>query len=226
MADTVLCAAPGCDKPARKNRWQACSAHEARMRRGGSFDPRQPRKTIAQLLEGRTSIGRWSVIGEGEPYRRRTTDGSRHPSGVKRTALCRCECGTERSIPVHTLKQGTSRHCGCRNGENNADLHGTHLMTGTPEHRTWSHMKERCSNPNSQDWPAYGGRGIVVCDRWRDSFEAFYADMGPRPLGTSIDRTDNDGNYEPGNCRWADKWQQAANKPSRKGVPRNQPTPR
>lgn len=85
-------------------------------------------------------------------------------------------------------------------------------MSGAPEYRTWAKMKERCSNPNSKDWPLYGGRGISVCDRWRDDFEAFYADLGPRPQGHSIDRIDPNGNYAPGNCRWADDRIQGQNK--------------
>jgi hypothetical protein len=90
--------------------------------------------------------------------------------------------------------------------------HGlTHGMTRTPEHRTWSGIKTRCTNPRSALWKHYGGRGITMCERWRVSFEAFYADMGPRPRNGSIERLDNDGPYAPENCVWIDRWQQQRN---------------
>lgn len=86
-------------------------------------------------------------------------------------------------------------------------------MTGSPEYSTWKNMRQRCFNPKATKFECYGGRGITVCDRWRYSFLAFYADMGPRPtLAHSIDRYPNgDGNYDPGNCRWATQLEQMAN---------------
>ena len=212
MASPSLCSAPGCENPARQNRYNACSKHEARMRRGGSFEPRQPKQTLSQLLGGRAEIGHWTIIAEGEPYHRKTADGSPHHLGVQRTALCRCDCGVVRNVSIQTLKKGASHHCGCRNGEKNADLHGTHLMSKTSEYRAWAKMKERCRNPNNKDWHNYGGRGIRVCDSWVDDFEVFYADMGPKPSRShSIDRIDVNGNYEPGNVRWATKSEQMQN---------------
>lgn len=86
-----------------------------------------------------------------------------------------------------------------------------HGMSYDPTYRTWSGMKARCRNKKNPNYPQYGGRGITVCARW-DSFENFLADMGRRPLGTTIDRRDSDGNYEPSNCRWATHLEQMANK--------------
>lgn len=88
-----------------------------------------------------------------------------------------------------------------------------HPKPRSPERRSWYHMKERCKNPNSKDYPQYGGRGISVCARWDESFANFIADMGQRPSDRhSLDRIDVNGNYEPSNCRWADALEQARNK--------------
>lgn len=121
---------------------------------------------------------------------------------------CICDCGETKITTIGRLSFGTVKSCGCMSDINK----GTHRMSKTPEYRAWAHMKGRCYDKNDRFYHEYGLRGIAVCDRWINSFENFYEDMGDRPEGMSIDRKDNDGNYEPGNCRWATNHQQARNR--------------
>jgi hypothetical protein len=125
--------------------------------------------------------------------------------GRHRVALCRCDCGVTKEVSADAIRAGRQRSCGCAR-----TVHG---MSGTPEYRTWANLIDRCTNPCSKSYDRYGGRGIRVCDRWRASFEAFLADVGPRPSAKhSIDRyPDNDGHYEPGNVRWATRTEQQRN---------------
>jgi len=105
------------------------------------------------------------------------------------------------------------RHEGYNSGEDNAQFtHGHTVGKFSPEYHSWASMIQRCTNENRVAWEYYGGRGIRVCDAWLRSFEVFFADMGPRPLGTSLDRINGDGNYEPNNCRWATKEEQSKNR--------------
>jgi len=130
----------------------------------------------------------------------------------KRFYECKCECGRIGLVISHSLTSGRSGSCrSCSKLGHVARL--THGLRHTPEYNSWAGMKQRCTNPKHHKFPNYGGRGIRICERWLHSFESFLDDMGRRPTNMhSIERLDNDGNYEPSNCVWADKSKQARNR--------------
>lgn len=145
------------------------------------------------------------------------------PSGRKGVYyLCDCRCGNTKIVSYSNLTCGHTRSCGCisrelssKRAEQNLTGRTTHGMKGTKEYNAYYHMKSRCYNKNNEQYPYYGGRGITVCDRWKDSFENFYADMGPSPSKKhTVDRKNSNGNYEPANCRWATRLVQSRNRGS------------
>ena len=145
--------------------------------------------------------GRWTVLSE-------------HPTrqNRKRMFLCRCDCGTVSVVASGNLKSGISKSCGCYGRERTHEakfMHGRNSSDRT--YRIWSAMRARCNDKSHVNYPRYGGRGIKVCERWND-FRVFLLDMGEAPLGLSIDRIDNNCDYEPENCRWTTTEEQSRNR--------------
>ena len=129
-----------------------------------------------------------------------------------RKAVMLCFCGRKFITRITGLLNGNCKSCGCLQKHKLRIQSMRHNMSSSPEYTSWEAMKERCSNPNKKQYKDYGGRGIKVCDEWLD-FRNFYKDMGNKPdKKYSIERINNDGNYESSNCRWASKYDQERNK--------------
>lgn len=125
---------------------------------------------------------------------------------------CCCECGNVIIARINNIKSGNTRSCGCYKKEKIIEASRTHGLSKSSVYRAWNHMKNRCYNRKIKDYVEYGGRGIIVCSEWKNSFEQFYEDMGESPSKShSLDRIDTNGPYAKWNCRWATPRQQSNN---------------
>lgn len=151
-------------------------------------------------------FGRLTVIDRASDYIQ--PNGRRLPRWV-----CNCACGNKCSPLACNLKSGDTQSCGCLLAQQSSIANSKHGASSTREYAVWQGMKQRCYYPRHKDYSRYGGRGIRVCDAWLNSFEQFRNDMGSKPTPShSLDRINNDGDYEPGNVRWATAKTQAKNR--------------
>lgn len=156
-------------------------------------------------------------VKEGERYGRLTIIREVEPAGSSnkrvRQFLCKCDCGNEVVCRLPNLKSGTTKSCGCYRKFVSSNRRDCHHLKNTRIYRIWCGMKRRCYNKHNEHFDRYGGRGIIVCDEWKADFMNFYdwAMSNGYNDKLSIDRINNDGNYEPSNCRWANQKQQIVN---------------
>lgn len=167
-----------------------------------------------------------STVRSGQRFGRLVTEDSLYIFKGKRDAFCfrcKCDCGNQVIVPSCALGSGNTRSCGCLHKEqlrNRVKKHGESRGIGlSSEYRSWCSMIGRCCNETNDDFAHYGGRGIMICSRWRNSFELFLKDMGRKPTSKhSLERKDVNGDYMPSNCRWATQKEQTRNKRNNRRV--------
>ncbi len=156
------------------------------------------------MLDNQKIETRWTVLKRSD---------RKDNKGQQRYLICKCTCGKVAEVEESSMRRGASKSCGCLRRELTSLRTRTHHLTGSKEYQAWNNARTRCYNSKTKNYKDYGGRGITMCKAWRESFNAFLADMGaaPSPKHT-LDRRNNDSNYEPSNCSWELKKVQCRNK--------------
>jgi hypothetical protein len=179
---------------------------------------RLPLQSSLDMPKVPSPVARAGQVVTGTKFSRLTVIAIGERRGHDRMILCLCECGKEKPVRMGGLLNGHVRSCGCLAREVQSSIHATHGHSRghnlSSAYVSWRAMKRRCFNPEGKQIKSYAERGVTICERWLgpEGFKNFLADMGPRPADHTLDRINNDGNYEPSNCRWATWIQQAANR--------------